>query len=160
MPDTDGVDARYLREAIALAAEKLVSGGGPFGALVVEDGRVLGRGWNRVTDSNDPTAHAEVVAIRDACSRKGSFRLDGATLYSSCEPCPMCLAAAYWARLGRVCYAATREDAARGGFADERIYDELSRPPGARSLPTSHLLREEGTRVFDAWLAKDDRIDY
>ena len=123
-------DARFVREAIRLAIDKMEAGcGGPFGALVVVEGAVAGRGWNRVTSANDPTAHAEIVAIRQACAARRSFRLEGATLYASCEPCPMCLAAAYWARVARVCYACTREDATRAGFADADIYADVSYLP-------------------------------
>src|SRR5262245_9316936 len=113
-------DADFLIEAIALSRERMLAGaGGPFGALIVRDGEIFARGWNRVTTTNDPTAHAEVVAIRAACERLGTFRLDGCVIYASCEPCPMCLAAAYWSRVARLVFAASREDAAQAGFDDE-----------------------------------------
>lgn len=150
-----------MHEAIALAVEKMRQGcGGPFGALVVKDGRVIGRGWNRVTSTNDPTAHAEVVAIRDACAALGAFHLDGAVLYANCEPCPMCLAAAYWARVSGLYYACTRADAAAIGFADEHLYEELAKDVAQRDLPMRQILREDGSAAFEEWLAKDDRIEY
>ena len=151
----------FLREAIRLSIEKVQAGeGGPFGAVVVKDGQVVGTGCNRVTSTNDPTAHAEVVAIRDACSRLGTFSLAGATIYSSCEPCPMCLAAIYWARLDALYYAATREDAAAAGFDDSLIYEQIPLAPEARSLRTTQALREEGVAAFKAWSEKEDRIEY
>ncbi len=154
-------DERFLREAIRLSRDRMRAGGaGPFGAVVVRDGRIVARGWNRVTSANDPTAHAEVVAIRRACTRLRSFSLAGCTLYASCEPCPMCLGAAYWARVDRLVFAAGRLDAAAAGFDDARIYDELPLAPGDRSLPTTQLLREEAIATFDAWLADADRVPY
>ena len=155
------VDARSLREAIRLSRDRMRQGrGGPFGAVVVRDATIVARGWNAVTSSNDPTAHAEVVAIRRACRKLGTFSLAGCVLYASCEPCPMCLAAAYWARVDRLVYAATRDDAARAGFDDALLYREIPLAPAARTLPTSQLLRGEATAVFDEWLAKDDRVPY
>jgi len=155
------VDARFLREAIRLARTRMREGkGGPFGAVVVRDGVIVARGWNAVTSSLDPTAHAEVVAIRRACRKLGSFSLAGCVLYASCEPCPMCLAAAYWARVDRLVYAAGRGDAARAGFDDAFIYDQVPLPAAERSLPTAQLLRPEAVAVFDDWLAKPDRIPY
>jgi guanine deaminase len=127
---------------------------------VAKDGVVIARGWNAVTSSNDPTAHAEVVAIRRACRKLGTFQLAGCVLYSSCEPCPMCLAAAYWARVERLVLAASRDDAARAGFDDAFIYDEVPLALEERSLPTTQLLRAEGVVVFDEWLAKPDRVPY
>ncbi len=157
----DPSDARLLREAIRLSRTRMRQGrGGPFGAVVARDGVIVARGWNAVTSNLDPTAHAEVVAIRRACRRGAAFSLAGCVLYASCEPCPMCLAAAYWARLDRLVYAATREDAARAGFDDARIYREMSLPSVERSLPTEHLLRDEATAVFEEWLAKTDRVGY
>ena len=154
-------DVEMMREAIRLAEEKMASGcGGPFGAVVAMDGRVVGRGWNRVTSTNDPTAHAEIVAIRNACEAKGVFHLDGATLYSSCEPCPMCLAAAYWAHISRVFCACNRTDAADAGFADDEIYEQIALPPPGRRLPMSELLRDEGLVAFRKWKQKEDRIEY
>lgn len=154
-------DKTHLREAIRLAREHMEAGhGGPFGALIVRQEVVLARGWNQVTSLNDPTAHAEVVAIREAGRLLASFSLAGCVLYASCEPCPMCLAAAYWARLDRVVFAATREDATSIGFDDERLHRELVLPRERRSLPMTGLLREEAVAVFRAWQAKPDKILY
>ncbi len=148
-----------LREAIRLSRVRMQQGrGGPFGAVVARDGRLIARGWNMVTSALDPTAHAEVVAIRRACRAARAFELRGCVLYTSCEPCPMCLAAAYWARLDRLVFAATRQDAAGAGFDDAFIYDEVPLAAEARSLPTRQLLRAEAAVVFGEWLAKDDRI--
>ncbi|MEW6647237.1 MAG: nucleoside deaminase [Pseudomonadota bacterium] len=149
-----------MREALALAAQSVRDGGGPFGAVVVRDGMIIGRGSNRVTPDNDPTAHAEVVAIRAACRTLNSFSLEGCELYVNCEPCPMCLAAAYWARLERIYYAATRDDAAAGGFDDALIYQEVCLLPEQRRLPLLRLLPEEAGDAFAAWAAKADRVDY
>lgn len=152
---------RFLRQAIALAVEKIAAKeGGPFAALVVADGEIIGRGWNRVTGTHDPTAHAEIVAIRDACRQRQNFNLGGATLYVNCEPCPMCLAAAYWAGIGAVWYAADRRDAAAIGFADQHIYDELARPLEARALSMHQLLREEALPVFRQWAEMPDKVPY
>ncbi len=160
-PATADIDAAFLREAIRISRTRMRQGrGGPFGAVVVRDGAVVARGWNAVTSTNDPTAHAEVVAIRRAARALGSFSLAGCVLYSSCEPCPMCLAAAYWARVDRLVYAATRDDAAIAGFDDARIYREVPMAPEARSLHTDHLLRAEAIAVFEEWLAKPDRVSY
>ena len=122
--------------------------GGPFGAVVVKDGRIISRGWNWVTTSNDPTAHAEVVAIRDACAAMNSFSLHGCELYASCEPCPMCLGAIYWSRVDRLFFAASRQDAASAGFDDALIYEEIPRPFGERRLPTSQMLRDDALAAF------------
>lgn len=154
------MDESFLREAIRLAAESVASGGGPFGAVVVRDGQIIGRGVNRVTVHNDPTAHAEIQAIRDACRNIGDFRLLGCRLYVSCQPCPMCMAAVYWARIERVVFAATATDAAAVGFDDLFISEELMRPLGARALPVSQLLREEGLEPLRLWRERGDRIDY
>jgi guanine deaminase len=152
---------RFLGEAIRLSIEKMEAGeGGPFGALVVRKGQVVGVGWNRVTSTNDPTAHAEIVAIRDACARLGTFSLPECELYSSCEPCPMCLATIYWARIERLYYAATREDAAGAGFDDSRIYDEIALRPPARSILAVQDLRQEAQTAFEAWAKKEDRVEY
>ncbi len=151
----------FLREAIRLSLEKMAANeGGPFGAVVVKDGQVVGRGWNRVTSTNDPTAHAEVVAIRDACARLKTFSLAGCELYSSCEPCPLCLAAIYWARLDRVYYAATCDDAAEAGFDDRNFYRELAKPVGERAIPVGQALRDEALVALRAWAEKEDRIRY
>lgn len=154
-------DGTFMREAIALAREGMERGdGGPFGCVIVKDGHVVGRGNNRVTRSNDPTAHAEVVAIRTACAVLGSFQLEGCTVYTSCEPCPMCLGAIYWARPDRVVFAATRHDAAAAGFDDSLIYDELPLPPDQRRVRTEQALRDEARELFDRWNAKEDKVRY
>jgi guanine deaminase len=154
-------DETFLREALRLALEGLQAHrGGPFGAVIVRADEIVGRGWNQVTRTNDPTAHAEVVAIRDACRRLGTFRLDDATIYCSCEPCPMCLAAIYWARLGRIVFAGGQADAAAAGFDDAAFYRELALPPGQRRVPQEQLLRAEAVAVFDAWRALPDKRPY
>jgi tRNA(Arg) A34 adenosine deaminase TadA len=151
----------FLREAIRLSIEKMdANEGGPFGAVIVRDGRIVGRGWNRVTSSNDPTAHAEIVAIRDACKQLDTFSLNGCEIYTSCEPCPMCLAAIYWARLGRIVYAATLDDAGAAGFDDCSFYREVGLPRCDRSIPSVQDLREEALKAFEAWLRKTDRTHY
>jgi len=154
-------DKAFMREAIALARRGVEAGtGGPFGALIVQGGRIVGRGWNRVIADRDPTAHAEVMAIRDACGYLGDFRLGGCVLYSSSEPCPMCQSAARWARLDRVVYAATIRDAADMGFDDGRILDALAGREGGLDLPASQLLREEALEVFRLWQCSPLRVDY
>ena len=154
-------DRRHLLRAVALAREHMEAGeGGPFGAVIVRHGRLLAEGWNQVTSSNDPTAHAEVVAIRRACRAVDTFALEGAVLYASCEPCPMCLAAAYWARLSRVVYASTRDEAAAAGFDDAFIYDEMPKAPDRRLMPMQHAPVEEARAVFAEWMKKADRIAY
>jgi guanine deaminase len=151
----------FLREAIRLSADNApTAAGGPFGAVVVLGGEIVGRGANRVTSQNDPTAHAEIVAIRDACRRLGSFSLAGCEIYASCEPCPMCLAAIYWARLDKLYYAAARDDAAAIGFDDAAIYDELARPPANRSIPALQMLRDEARVAMKAWTDNEDRVSY
>ena len=151
----------FLREAIRLSIEKLDDNeGGPFGALIVRQEEIIGRGWNRVTATNDPTAHAEVVAIRDACARLKSFSLAGCAIYSSCEPCPLCLAAIYWSHLERIYYAATCDDAAAAGFDDRVIYRELGKPARERSIPGEQSLRDEALVAFQLWNTKEDRIRY
>ena len=155
------IDERLLREAIDLARDHMREGsGGPFGAVIARDGEVVARGWNAVTSELDPTAHAEVVAIRRACAALRTFRLDGFTLYTSCEPCPMCLAAVYWARIDRVVYGAGRADAAAIGFDDSRIYDEISLPRDARTMRMRQLLRAEAKLAMGEWVTKRDRIPY
>jgi guanine deaminase len=149
-----------MREALRLARESVAAGGGPFAALVVRGGAIVAAGTNRVVLDTDPTAHAEVVAIREACRRLGTFRLDGCELYASCEPCPMCAGAIGWARLARVFYAATRHDAAAAGFDDARLHEDVSRPPDERSVAGEQVLAEEGRGVFEAWAGKSDRVPY
>jgi len=154
-------DQRHLARAIELSREHMDQGaGGPFGAVVVRDGKVLAEGWNQVTSAKDPTAHAEVTAIRRACEAVGDHSLEGATLYTSCEPCPMCLASAYWARVGRIVYANTRQDAAEIGFDDSLIYDEIPKPVSERLIPMDHQPSLEARAVFDAWADKPDKIAY
>ncbi len=154
-------EADFMRRAIALADERMRAGeGGPFGAVIAKDGKIVGEGWNRVIGTSDPTAHAEVVAIRDACARLGTFDLSGAEIYTSCEPCPMCLGAILWARLDRMCYAANRADAAAIGFDDDAFYVEVAKPVDARGLPAKRLLGDEARAVFAAWFAKPDRVEY
>jgi guanine deaminase len=154
-------DIEHLRRAIALSSGQVRSGqGGPFGAVIVRDGQVIGEGCNEVTSSNDPTAHAEVVAIRRACEALRTFSLAGATIYASCEPCPMCLAAIYWARLSRLVFANTRAEAAAIGFDDALIYDEIPKPVGERMIATLHLPMAEGKDAFAAWAGKADRVVY
>ena len=151
----------FMREAIRISLAKMRSNhGGPFGAVVVRRGKIVGRGWNRVTSTNDPTAHAEVVAIRDACRRLKTFQLDDCELYTSCEPCPMCLAAIYWARFRKVYYGNTRKDAAKIDFDDDFIYREVSRPVTQRKIPMRKLLRTEALAAFAEWKSKADRTPY
>lgn len=154
-------DEVFLRQAIRLSREQMLADeGGPFGAIVVRDGQILGRGWNRVTSTNDPTAHAEIVAIREACAELGTFHLAGATIYASCEPCPMCLCAILWARLDRIVYAASRDDAAAAGFDDKTFYDEMNRERADRAIPTEQALREEAMGAFRDWAEKAGRREY
>ncbi len=148
---TGGEREMLMRDVIALAEENVRSGGGPFAALVVRNGTIVARGTNRVTASNDPTAHAEITAIREACRALGTFQLTGCDIYTSCEPCPMCLGAMYWARPAHVYYASTRNDAAAAGFDDSLIYDEILLSPDRRRIPMTQLLRDEASRVFLAW---------
>jgi guanine deaminase len=150
-----------MARAIELAAENARAGhGGPFAALVVKDGAVLAAGVNLVASTNDPTAHAEIVAIREACRVLGRFQLTGCDIYASCEPCPMCLGAIYWARPARVFFAGTRADAAAAGFDDSLIYDELQAPLSGRRIPMVPLMRQEAARPFREWLARADRVAY
>lgn len=150
----------HIRDAIQTAVESVDSGGGPFGAVVVKDGRVVARAGNRVTLDNDPTAHAEIVAIRTACEVLGSFQLEGCELYCSSEPCPMCLGAVYWARPKAVYYANGREVALEAGFDDDHIYEEFLRPPGERRYPVTCLEIEGAVEPFRRWAAKADRVEY
>ncbi len=151
----------FLRQAIELAVNNVRRGlGGPFGAMVVKDGEVIATGANCVTTSNDPTAHAEVTAIRAACQKIGTFQLDDCELYTSCEPCPMCLGAIYWARVKAFYFAADQDDAARGQFDDSFIYRELNKPVAERTIPGYRLLAEEGFRPFDEWLKSQNKVQY
>jgi tRNA(Arg) A34 adenosine deaminase TadA len=150
----------FMREAIALSVESVERGGGPFGAVIVRDGRIVARGSNSVTLLSDPTAHAEVSAIRAACSELGTFDLAGAEIYTSCEPCPMCLGAIYWAGIGKIYYGNTKSDAAAIGFDDSFIYDEIALPPLRRKVPAAELLRAEALEGFRLWNEKEDKIEY
>ncbi len=155
------IDRLFMAHAARLSVERMRAGrGGPFGAVIVKDGRVIAEGWNEVTSSNDPTAHAEVVAIRRACEALGTFKLTGATIYSSCEPCPMCLAAIYWARLDRLVFANDRDEAAEIGFDDRFLYDEVATPIAARRIPTVRIDSPEARAAFAEWVAKPDKIAY
>lgn len=162
MPDARSrPDPELMHRAVALALDNVRQArGGPFAALVARGGEVVATGTNLVTTTHDPTAHAEVEAIRAACRALGDFQLTGCDLYTTCEPCPMCLGAIYWARPARVFYAATRQDAAAAGFDDAFIYDEIVRPVEARQIPMVQVLRGKALGVFDAWRAKADRVDY
>jgi len=151
----------FLRRAIALATVNVVSGtGGPFGAVIVRDGQIVGEGVNTVTAAHDPTAHGEVNAIRAACKTLGSFSLAGCQLYTSCEPCPMCLAAAYWARIDAIYYGANAADAARAGFDDAFLYGEFRKEKAERTLPTTQLLGTEAWASFAAWIASENKVKY
>ena len=143
-----------------MAAESVKKGGGPFGAVVVKDGKVIAESANSVTPDNDPTAHAEVNAIRLACKKLGTFMLDGCEIYASCEPCPMCLGAIYWAHIKTIYYAGTRSDAAKAGFDDDFIYREINIDPEKRSVPAFNFMPNEGAAVFKLWLDKEDRTNY
>lgn len=151
----------FMRHAIALSREKMESNvGGPFGAVIVKRGKIIAEGWNMVTSSADPTAHAEVVAIRNACKALGDYKLDGCEIYTSCEPCPMCLAAIYWARLGHIHYANTRMDAAAIGFDDAFLYEQINLPEKKRAIPSGRVLPAEAKAVFDDWTRKTDKKRY
>lgn len=151
----------FMAEAIALSRQNIQTGaGGPFGAVVVQNGKIVGRGNNRVTSTHDPTAHAEIVAIREACETLNTFQLKGCEIYTSCEPCPMCLGAIYWARPDRVYYANTKQDAAEIGFDDQFIYDELERHLSDRHIPMAQFMRVEAQQAFQEWTEKTDKIEY
>lgn len=151
----------FMQQAIALATENVLSGrGGPFGAVIVRNGEALATGANSVTASNDPTAHAEVIAIRNACTKLNTFALQGCEIYTSCEPCPMCLAAIYWSRLDAIFYGNTAATAAAAGFDDQFLYDQVKLRPDQRALPTTNLLRDEALSSFNAWRQYAGRIDY
>jgi tRNA(Arg) A34 adenosine deaminase TadA len=150
-----------MQQAIALATENVLSGkGGPFGAVIVRDGEVIATGVNLVTVGNDPTAHAEVIAIRNACSHLKTFILQGCEIYTSCEPCPMCLSAIYWSRMGAIYFGSTAQEAADAGFDDAFLYDEVKLPHAQRSIPTTNLLRDQAISSFNAWRKYAGRIDY
>jgi tRNA(Arg) A34 adenosine deaminase TadA len=152
---------KFMRRAISLGQNGVdTNNGGPFGAVVVRGGEIIGEGCNRVTSTNDPTAHAEIVAIREACRNLNSFQLDDCEIYTSCEPCPMCLGAIYWARPARLFFACTREDAANAGFDDDFIYEEIALPVNERRIETVNFLRDEGLLLFENWIEKPDKTEY
>ena len=153
-------DERFMRMAIELSKQSVEKGGGPFGAVIVRDGEVIASGSNSVTLLNDPTAHAEVCAIREACRREGTFSLKGCTIYTSCEPCPMCLSSIYWAGIDRIFYANTRGDAAAIDFDDSFIYDQIPMDPADRAIPSSQLLHEEALAAFRLWSETSDKVEY
>lgn len=153
-------DKKYMREAIRLANESVKTGGGPFGAVIVKDGEIIAGRSNSVTIDNDPTAHAEVNTIREACRKLGTFDLSGCVVYTSCEPCPMCLGALYWAHIDRIYYGNTREDACEIDFADNFIYEEIDRPLEERTVPIIPLLRDEALQTFRMWTEKEDKTEY
>ena len=153
-------DRHFMQQAIDLSIENVANGGGPFGAVIVRNNKIVSTGVNRVTANNDPTAHAEVSAIRAACQREESFKLEGCTIYTSCEPCPMCLSAIYWAGISRICFANTKQDAENINFGDKFIYEEIGRPISKRTIPTESFMREEALKAFREWEAKTDKVEY
>src|SRR6056297_1335235 len=153
-------DKKFLMQAIEISVKNIDKGGGPFGALIVKGDRVISTSGNHVTRHNDPTAHAEIEAIRRACKELDTFSLEGCTLYSSCEPCPMCLGAIYWARLDKLVFAASKEDAKDAGFDDSFIYDELQAPMGEQKIQTFQELREKALEAFDKWKEMEDKTEY
>ena len=154
-------EEKFMQEAVALSKKGMESGeGGPFGCVIVQGDEIIGRGNNKVTATNDPTAHAEVVAIRDACKTLGAFQLDDCEVYTSCEPCPMCLGAIYWARPKKIYYANHREDAAAIGFDDSMIYEEIAKPLNSRKIPIVSIGREQAIKVFEEWKIKGDKTLY
>jgi tRNA(Arg) A34 adenosine deaminase TadA len=151
----------FMMRAIELSREKMQAGaGGPFGAVVVKDGKIIGEGWNQVTSTNDPSAHAEVSAIREACKNISHYDLSGAEIYTSCEPCPMCLAAIYWARISKIYYGNTRQDAANIQFDDDFLYREISKPIPNRQIPMQQCEHAEALKVFREWESKADKVPY
>ena len=153
-------DRGFMQKAIELSIENVANGGGPFGAVIVRNGEIIATGTNRVTANNDPTAHAEVSAIRSACAKVQNSKLEGCTCYTSCEPCPMCLSALYWAGVERIVYGNTKEDAKAINFDDSFIYDEIAKPYAQRAIPIHNLMREEALAGFRAWNEKEDKIEY
>lgn len=153
-------DKQFMKTAIELSIENVKNGGGPFGAVIVKDGEILATGVNRVTANCDPTAHAEVSAIRCACQKVQNFKLEGCTIYTSCEPCPMCLSAIYWAGIEKVYYGNTKQAAEDINFGDKFIYEEIERAPQYRSIPTTMMMRDEALEAFKAWSEKEDKVEY
>lgn len=158
--DVSADDSKFMKMAINLSIENIDSGGGPFGAVIVRDGEIIATGTNRVVPNTDPTAHAEVMAIRSACAKLGTFQLTGCTIYSSCEPCPMCLSAIYWAGINRICYGNTKDDAKAIDFDDSFIYDQLELKYEERSIKCEHFMRKEALKAFRKWEDKEDKVRY
>ncbi len=154
------VHLKYMQKAIVLAKNSVEEGGGPFGAVIVKDGEIIAQGANCVTLDNDPTAHAEVSAIRKACKKLETFDLSGSVLYTSCEPCPMCLSAAYWAHIDKIYYGSTKDDAKKAGFDDSFIYEQINLKPEKRSIPAVNIFREQAIEAFSMWEEKEDKIEY
>ncbi|HSV88666.1 MAG TPA: nucleoside deaminase [Bacteroidales bacterium] len=153
-------DEFFLKKAIEMASANVLAGGGPFGAVIVKDGTIIGSGANQVTPTNDPTAHAEIIAIRNACQNTGHFRLDGCVLYTSCEPCPMCLGAIYWSHISKIVFAAGKADAARAGFDDSFIYEQFALGPLERSIPSKSIILKESSEPFQRWQNLESRVEY
>ena len=151
---------KFMQRAIELSIESINSGGGPFGSVIVKDEKIISEGMNRVTVDNDPTSHGEIVAIRNACKKLNTFNLSDCSLYSSCEPCPMCMSAIYWSRIGKVYYANTRDDAKKINFDDSLIYSEISKKNEDRKIPIKQMLRDEALKAFELWDKKIDKIEY
>ena len=151
---------KYMQRAIELSIESVNNGGGPFGSIIVMDNRIVAEGSNKVTSTNDPTAHGEIVAIRQACKNLNNFNLSGCELYSTCEPCPMCLSAIYWSRIDKIYYANTREDARKINFDDSLIYSELKKNINERKIPIIQMMRSEALKAFDLWDKKEDKVKY
>ena len=151
---------KFMLRAIALSIESVKTGGGPFGSIIVKDDKIISEGFNKVTSTNDPTAHGEIVAIRDACKKLNNFNLKGSELYSTCEPCPMCLSAIYWARIDKISYANTREDARKIDFDDSLIYSEFKKNINERKIPTIQMMRNEALKAFELWDKKIDKVKY
>lgn len=160
MMDQKDTQSKYMKKAILWAKKSVVKGGGPFGAVIVKDGNIIAQGHNCVTLNNDPTAHAEVTVIRKACKKLNTFDLSGCEIYTSCEPCPMCLAAIYWARINRIYYGCTKSDAGDIGFDDSFIYDQIDLKPEKRSIPATNILQKEALEAFKMWNEKDDKVEY
>ena len=151
---------KFMLRAIALSIESVKTGGGPFGSIIVKDDKIISEGFNKVTSTNDPTAHGEIVAIRDACKKLNNFNLKGSELYSTCEPCPMCLSAIYWARIDKIYYANTREDARKIDFDDSLIYSEFKKNINERKIPMIQMMRNEALKAFELWDKKTDKVKY
>ena len=151
---------KFMLRAIALSIESVKTGGGPFGSVIVKDDKIISEGFNKVTSTNDPTAHGEIVAIRDACKKLNNFNLKGNELYSTCEPCPMCLSAIYWARIDKIYYANTREDARKIDFDDSLIYSEFKKNINERKIPMIQMMRNEALKAFELWDKKTDKVKY